>query len=157
MTERDSNADPITGEPGSHPVGTGVGAAGGGATGAAIGTAVGGPIGGVVGAIAGAVAGGLGGKGVAELIDPTTEDTYWRERHGSQPYAAGSSFDDYHPAYRTGYEGYGRNSGKQYNEVETDLQRDYEATAAAAKVPWEKAKHATRAAWDRVSNPEGRR
>jgi len=39
------NADPITGEPGAHPVGTGVGAAGGAVTGAALGTAIGGPIG----------------------------------------------------------------------------------------------------------------
>ena len=30
----DLNADPITGEPGAHPVGTGVGAAGGAAAGA---------------------------------------------------------------------------------------------------------------------------
>ena len=40
---KDLNEDPITGEPGSHPVGTGLGAAGGAAAGAALGTAVGGP------------------------------------------------------------------------------------------------------------------
>src|SRR5690606_41793317 len=33
----DLNADPITGEPGAHPVGTGVGAAGGAVAGAAVG------------------------------------------------------------------------------------------------------------------------
>ena len=48
--------DPITGEPGSHPVGTGVGASGGAMTGAAVGTAVAGPVGTVVGAAIGAVA-----------------------------------------------------------------------------------------------------
>ena len=32
----DSNPDPITGEPGSHPLGTGIGAASGAATGAAL-------------------------------------------------------------------------------------------------------------------------
>ncbi|NJL23055.1 MAG: hypothetical protein HC895_23115, partial [Leptolyngbyaceae cyanobacterium SM1_3_5] len=37
----DSNPDPITGEPGAHPVGTGIGAAGAGAAGAAIGGVVG--------------------------------------------------------------------------------------------------------------------
>lgn len=42
------NADPITGEPGAHPIGTGVGAAGGAATGAAIGS-VAGPIGTLIG------------------------------------------------------------------------------------------------------------
>ena len=33
---KDLNEDPITGEPGSHPVGTGLGAAGGAAAGAAL-------------------------------------------------------------------------------------------------------------------------
>ena len=65
---KDLNEDPITGEPGSHPVGTGLGAAGGAAAGAALGTAVGGPIGTVVGGIIGAVTGGLAGKDVAENL-----------------------------------------------------------------------------------------
>lgn len=69
-----ANRDPITGEPGSHPVGTGVGAAAGGvAAGAAVGT-VAGPVGTAVGAVVGAVAGGLAGKGVAEKVDPTLPD-----------------------------------------------------------------------------------
>ncbi len=42
------NADPISGEPGAHPIGTGVGAAGGAVSGAAIG-AVGGSVGAAVG------------------------------------------------------------------------------------------------------------
>ena len=57
--ERDRlNADPITGEPGAHPVGTGLGAVGGAATGATVG-ALGGPVGAVVGGAVGAVVGGL--------------------------------------------------------------------------------------------------
>ena len=54
--EGDANRDPITGAPGSHPVGTGMGAAAGGAAGAAAGTIVAGPVGTVVGAVVGAVA-----------------------------------------------------------------------------------------------------
>ena len=50
----DSNPDPITGEPGAHPVGTGLGAAGGAIAGAAIGT-IGGPVGMAAGAVIGAV------------------------------------------------------------------------------------------------------
>ena len=65
------NRDPITGEPGAHPVGTAVGAtAGAVAAGAAVGS-VAGPVGTVVGAVVGAVAGGAAGKGVAETVDPT--------------------------------------------------------------------------------------
>ncbi len=65
------NRDPLSGEAGAHPIGTGVGAAAGGiAAGAAVGS-VAGPVGTVVGAAVGAVAGGLAGKGVAETVDPT--------------------------------------------------------------------------------------
>jgi outer membrane lipoprotein SlyB len=83
----DANRDPITGTPGAHPVGTGVGAAGGAATGAAIG-AVAGPVGAAVGLVAGAVAGGLAGKGVAEKIDPTVEDAYWKTNYSKRSYVA---------------------------------------------------------------------
>ena len=65
------NEDLITGEPGSHPVGTGVGAAGGAVIGATVGTAIGGPIGTIIGAAIGVIAGGLAGKAIAEELDPT--------------------------------------------------------------------------------------
>ena len=79
--EDHANRDLITGEPGSHPIGTGVGAAlGGAAAGAVAGTVVG-PIGTAIGGVVGAIVGGLAGKGVAEKIDPTREDVYWRENY----------------------------------------------------------------------------
>jgi len=67
----DANRDPISGEPGSHPVGTGIGAAGGVTTGAVIGGVVGGPAGAAIGATIGAVVGGQGGHEVAEGVNPT--------------------------------------------------------------------------------------
>jgi len=148
----DANRDPITGTPGAHPVGTGVGAAGGAAAGAAIG-AVGGPVGAAVGLVVGAVAGGLAGKGVAEKIDPTVEDDYWRNNYSKQKYVEPkASYDTYRPAYRTGYEGYTRYPGKKFEEVESDLQRDYEQGKGDARLEWDKAKLATRDAWQRVEN-----
>ena len=41
LIAEDTNPDPITGEPGSHPVGTGLGAGGGALAGAAIGSVAG--------------------------------------------------------------------------------------------------------------------
>jgi hypothetical protein len=152
--EPDANRDPLTGEPGAHPVGTGVGAAGAGAAGAAIGGAIGGPIGAVIGAAAGAIGGGLVGKQAAEKVNPTTEDAYWRENHSSAPYYESDySYDnDYHPAYRAGYEGYSRHAGtgKTYDEIEPELRQNYETNHSNARMGWEKAKHATRDAWNRV-------
>jgi uncharacterized protein (TIGR02271 family) len=78
---KDANRDPISGEAGSHPVGTGIGAVAGGAGGAAAGAAAGaamgtagaGPIGTGIGAAVGAVVGGLAGHGAAEGLNPTNE------------------------------------------------------------------------------------
>jgi len=149
----DANLDPISGETGAHPVGTGIGAASAGAAGAAIGGAIGGPVGAVVGAVVGAFSGGLAGKGVAEAIDPTVEDTYWQNNYSSRSYAdTSTTYEDYQPAYRTGYEGYSRygGTGKSFNDIENDLQRDYETNRGKSNLQWEKAKPATRDAWDRV-------
>ncbi|WP_432813154.1 YsnF/AvaK domain-containing protein [Pantanalinema sp. GBBB05] len=151
----DANPDPITGQPGAHPVGTGVGAAGAGVIGTVIGGAIGGPVGAVVGAAIGAVAGGLVGKGAAEQINPTVEDEYWRTNYASRPYVEPEHrYEDYEHAYRTGYEGYGRHasSGKTYDEVEPDLRSDYEKRHGGAGLAWEKAKHATKDAWNRVAD-----
>lgn len=145
----DANRDPISGKSGAHPVGTGVGATGGAAAGAAVG-AVAGPVGAAVGLAAGAVVGGLAGKAVAEKLDPTIEDAYWKTNYSKQKYAEGNvPFATYLPAYRAGYEGHNRYPGKKYQEVESDLKRAYERTAGAATLAWDKAKHATRDAWNR--------
>ena len=82
----DANRDPITGAPGSHPAGIGVGAVAGGRPAGAAAGSVAGPVGTVVGAAVGAVAGGLAGKAIAEQIDPTREDAYWRENYSGRPY-----------------------------------------------------------------------
>lgn len=150
LAEANPNRDPITGETGAHPIGTGVGAAAAGTIGTAVG-AIAGPIGGAIGAVIGGVIGGLLGKSTAEAFDPTVEDTYWRSAYSSRPYyAAGDAYEDYEPAYKTGYEGYNRYSrdNRRYEEVEPDLRRDYEGSNNK-RLPWEKAEPATRDAWNR--------
>ena len=153
--QTDANLDPISGEPGAHPVGTGVGAAGVGAVATVIGGVVAGPVGAVVGAVVGSVVGGLTGKSTAEQINPTFdfEDNHWRETYNSRPYfEEGTKYEDYQPAYRIGYEAYARygHSGRDYRDIELDLHRDYEANQSGS-LAWEKAKYAVRDAWDRAS------
>lgn len=150
-TDHDRNPDPITGAPGSHPVGTGVGAAlGGAAAGAAAGTAVG-PVGTVVGAAVGAVAGGYAGKAAAEYIDPTVEDAYWRENYSSRPYYESNvDYEHYAPAYRYGWESRQRYPDRRYEDVEPELERGWSNARGGSSLGWEKARHATRDAWHRV-------
>lgn len=146
----DANRDPITGEPGSHPVGTTVGGAGGAAVGAAIG-AVGGPVGALVGGAIGAVAGGLAGHGAAEAVNPTVEDEYWRQNYGSRPYAdKARTYEEYQPAYRYGWESQQRYQGRTWEDAEPEMERGWEGARGTSKLGWTQARDATRDAWSRV-------
>ncbi|MBK8284416.1 MAG: hypothetical protein IPK97_05770 [Ahniella sp.] len=146
-----ANRDPITGAPGSHPVATGVGSASGAAAGVAAGTLVGGPVGAVVGGVVGAVAGGLVGKAAGESVNPTEEDTFWRARYRTEPYfITGRVYDDYAPAYRTGYEARAALVGQTFEQAEADLHSRYDGYRGKSMLEWAQARAATRAAWDRV-------
>lgn len=154
-TKKDYNPDPLTGESGAHPVGTGVGAAGAGIAGAAIGTALGGPTGGVVGAAVGSVIGGLAGKEAAEAYDPTFEHTYWKNAHVREPYYDDQyAFEDYEPAYRVGYGTYPEfvKLGRTFDSAESELEQEYQKSKGDSRLNWDKAKHATRAAWERLAS-----
>ena len=144
------NADPITNEPGSHPIETAIGAAAlGAATGMAVG-AVAGPMAAAIGTAVGAVAGGYAGKGIGELIDPTTDDTWLRDHFRSRPYVDdGDDFEDFHPAYR-----YGALAEATYGDAGIDLmdqqlQSDWEASKEN-QMPWTKARGAVKDAYDRT-------
>jgi hypothetical protein len=149
----DANRDPLTGTPGAHPVGTGVGAVAGGiATAAAVGS-VAGPVGTLVGAAVGALAGGLVGKGVAEMIDPTVEDAYWRDNYATRPYVGtGATYDDYGPAYRYGVDSYSRYEGRTFDDAEPQLRNDWNRVRGTSSLEWERAKHATKDSWQRISD-----
>ena len=109
--DKDLNRDPITDEPGAHPVGTGVGATGGALAGAAAGTFAG-PVGTMVGGVIGAVVGGLAGKAAGEAVNPTGEESHWRDNYTDEPYyEQGRDFDDYGPAYMHGVNGRMKHQG----------------------------------------------
>ena len=94
--------------------------------------------------------GGTGGRGIAEMLDPAGEEAYWRENYASQAYyEAGLSYDDYHPGYRTGWEGRARYEGRSFDEVEPELRAAYERERHGSRLGWERNRHAARAAWDR--------
>jgi hypothetical protein len=134
-----------------HPVGTGVGAAGGAAAGAMIGTAVAGPAGTLAGGAIGAAAGALAGQGVAEAIDPTVEEKYWRDNYSTRNYVdRGANYNDYGPAYRYGWESRSKYGNKTYDDIESDLERGWDTAKANSSLAWSKAKHAVRDAWHHV-------
>lgn len=158
MSDRNDvmNSSNTTTEPATK-MGTGAvlgGAAGGVAGGAAAGALAGGvtgPVGAAVGAVVGAVAGAVMGRNVK--VDPVAEDNYWRDNYASRPYAsAGTSYDQYQPAYRYGMESYSRYPDRSFEDVEPELSRDWGTARGESSLEWENARHASRDAWHRVSN-----
>ena len=105
----------------------------------------------MVGATLGAVAGGLAGKSVAEKIDPTVEEAFWRTSFASRPYAKhGVGYDQYAPAYKYGWETRGEHAGKKFKDVETQLEAGWDKVKGTSTLAWNHARSATRDAWHRL-------
>lgn len=151
----DANLDPITKEPGAHPVGTGIGAAVGGAAAGAAAGAFGGPVGAAVGGVIGAVAGGLAGKAAGEAVNPTDEEAYWRGAYQDEPYYSDArTYDDYHPAYALGWQSVGMYEGP-FETVEPKLRDRWLTDRSNSPLDWPEARDATRAARDRAITAGG--
>lgn len=141
------NRDPITGSPGSHPIGTGIGTTGGMVAGAVVGS-IAGPIGTAVGGVVGAIVGAAAGHGVGEAANPTEEDAYWQRAFITEPYHNRNySYDDYGPAYRMGYMHRGTYADRSWDEVEPALKAEWERTKGASRLTWEEARDAGQSAW----------
>ena len=149
------------GNHGDHPVGGAVGAVVGAAAGAAV---VGAAQGAVLGTVAGlpgmaagvaigGVVGALAGKSVAQEFNPTTEDAYWSQNYKTRSYVEkDTDYDTYRPAYRHGIEAYGKYEGRKFDEIEPQLSKDWQEARSDSTLPWDKAKPATRDAYDRLTN-----
>lgn len=148
--ERDDDRNPL----GVHPVGTAAGAAAGAVAAGAAAGSVAGPVGAAVGAAIGGVAGAWGGKGIADIIDPQMEDSYWRANWSERSYIDGGfTYDqDYGPAYRYGVDAYTRFPERRYDDIETDLSAGWREARGESRLEWDQARHATRDAWQRVSD-----
>lgn len=152
-TRDDLNADPITGNPGSHPIGTTAVGLGGAAAGAAIGSMAG-PLGTLIGGAVGAIVGGGAGHASAEALNPTHEEEYWRAQYANAEYfKADHDFDrDYHPAYAVGYANRHRYpEGARFEDHEADLKHSWEQVKGDSRLTWADARPAAHDAWQRVS------
>ena len=148
----DPHLDPLSGEPGAHPVGTGLGATiGAVVAGAAAGSVVG-PVGTIIGMAIGATLGGLAGKGLAENMDPTAEDAYWRKEYRGRPYVeTDASYDSYGPAYSYGVAAFGKYDGRSFDLIEPELAKDWDTMRGKSDISWDRARPAVKDAWQRMS------
>ena len=68
-----------------------------------------------------------------------------------RPYAtAGTSYDEYGPAYQLGWESRARHSGQTFEQVESSMGTDWDRSKGKSKLKWDQARNAARDAWDRV-------
>jgi uncharacterized protein YcfJ len=133
-----------------HSIGEGTGAVAGGITGAAVGSAVG-PVGTVVGAIVGGAVGAKAGDSVAEAINPTDYDRHFESSYREAPYySANREWSDYQPAYRYGYDTYGQYRGQRFEDVEPQLERDWETSKANSRLAWNEARGAVKEGWHHI-------
>lgn len=84
-------------------------------------------------------------------IDAAREDEYWqgafrRERF----YAPHLDYEDYAPAFCVGYIGYAQYGGS-YEDAEKSLVANWVRIKGDSRLPYEQARHAIRAAWDRAA------
>ena len=159
--EKHANRDPLTGEPGSHPVATGVGTAlgigAGVAAAAAIGAASGaalGPVGAVIGAVAGGIYGGGVGHAVGEDIFPT-QLSWWKENYQTRSYARpGMDFSHYEPAYWYGMNASVSNKDADFESMEPSIKNNWGLARGDSTLEWDDARDAAREAFLRVRNPK---
>lgn len=130
-----------------HSIGEGTGAGAGAIAGAVIGSAAG-PIGTVVGAVVGAIGGSKAGGAIAEAVNPTAYTEHFQSSYNSTPYYNSErNWNDYEPAYKYSYDQYGSNAGKKFEDVEGDLQRNWDSTRGNSRLAWNDAKGAVRDGW----------
>ena len=132
-------------------VNAGVGAVmGGAASGIAVGM-VAGPIGAAAGAVIGAVAGGFAGVEVGKMIDPTTEDDWLQKEFKNRPYVKPQqTFQDYVPTYQFGSHAEAAYMGRTFEEVEADVENEFELSGRNEMMPWGEAKPAIADAFNRA-------
>lgn len=92
----------------------------------------------------------MGTSGSLHEIDWGTEDAYWREQYASRPYArADRSYDHFQPAYRYGAESRARHQGRDWHEVEPELETGWHAYRGNTQTAWAEIKDAVRDAFGR--------
>jgi hypothetical protein len=117
------------------------------------GRAVGTVVGTAAGVAAGAAQALVGKVPERKPVDPMAEELYWREHHASEPYFDGFNFafEDYLPAWRTGWEGRAKYPGRTFDDAMRDLQQDFNWNRGKSRLLWDQARAAVRASFERAT------
>ena len=107
---------------------------------------------GIAGAAGAAVAGaaGLSGSRPRTSAEWDTHEQEFRSDYETNYAGRGGTFDDYAPAYRHGFDNAQNYRGRNWDDVEPDLQRDWERNNPGRE--WSRFKNAARRGWQRMSD-----
>jgi hypothetical protein len=84
--------------------------------------------------------------------DPMAEELHWREHFAAEPYYdAAFQFEDYLPAWRTGWEGRAKYAGRSFDQAERELKTDFHWNRGKSRLLWEQARAAVRASFERTA------
>ncbi|HEX6737649.1 MAG TPA: hypothetical protein VF310_05250 [Vicinamibacteria bacterium] len=90
---------------------------------------------------------------MTERTEPDFDDDYWRQSFRDFPHADPSrNYEYYQPAYRFGWESYSRYGRRSFEELDEELQREWERARDGASPAWPDARAAAREAWDRAAS-----
>ena len=131
-----------------HVIASGTGALAGAVAGAAVG-ALAGPLGMAVGAAAGSILGAGAGDSLAEVVNPTAYEDYWKDHFlKASYYTAGREWSDYQPAYKLAHSAHDTNRGRTFDDIEDELQRKWDDTRGGSRLTWVDARGAVQDGWN---------
>ena len=83
------------------------------------------------------------------------QERHWREHYASRPYVQGDrGYEHYHDAYRYGAASAMRHRGREWHDVEPELERGWADARGVSRSTWGEMKDAARDAWDRARGRE---
>jgi hypothetical protein len=97
-------------------------------------------------------------SGIPGRTEWSDERGFWEQNYASRPYARDRSFREIEPGYRYGFESAHRHRGRDWQEVEPELRRDWDGYEHRGenRSTWEDIKASVRDAWDRVTGSDDR-
>ena len=100
----------------------------------------------------GAVAGAVGGAATTARRSFADLDDEFRRDFQTNYASSGGTYDQYQPAYRSGYEtrGDSRYANREWNDVEPEIRQRWESEHPGSA--WERFKAAVRRGWDRATS-----
>ncbi|ESQ77951.1 hypothetical protein [Asticcacaulis sp. YBE204] len=82
------------------------------------------------------------------LTDWKDHDAFWRQDFTNRPYGVGQSYEQLEPAYRFGYDLFGRRDGTAFNDIDdAELRAEWDAYPRRGELDWDRARDAVRDAY----------